>query len=274
MTPPPIPSWLPPLLACPVCLAPLAAGAACGCLRSLDLAAPVPDLLCGEAPLGDAYDRMADIADRRAETEPDRFTSIDRALLDATRGRTLELGCGTGRLLGGLVARTEELVGVDLSRESLQRARARGFTVLRADALRLPFAPRSFHTVVAGFGTFAHLPIAAAAREAARVLRPGGILAFHNFGARALASAQVLAGVVRLRRPRRTTRFHTDAIRRWRDVQAALDAAGLQVTDIDGRVHVPGLARLTDRRVRTRRPALLPWCWDVVVVARRDGVSG
>lgn len=269
MTPPPIPSWLTPLLACPICLSPLAAGVACGCGRSWDLAASVPDLLCGDAPLGEAYDHMADIADRRGQDEPARFTPIDRALLDAARGRTLELGCGTGRLLGGLAARTEELVGVDLSRESLQRARARGFTVLRADALRLPFAPRSFHTVVAGFGTFAHLPIDVAAREAARVLKPGGILAFHNFGARALASAQVLAGVVRLRRPRRTTGFHTDAIRRWRDVQVALDEAGLRVTEIDGRLHVPGLARITDRRVRIRRPGLLPWCWDVVVVAQK-----
>ncbi len=270
----PLPAWILDLLACPVCLEPLAPSQTCGCAPGWDLAAAVPDLLSAEAPLGDAYDRMADHADRRMENEPSRFTKIDLALLQATRGRTLDLGCGTGRMLGGLEAHSDQVVGVDLSRESLARARTRGHIVLRADALRLPFRHRSFHTVVAGFGTFAHLPIKAAAQEAARVLVPGGTLAFHNFGAKALASAQVLAGVVRLRRPRRTDTFHTDAIRRWRDVEAALRGAGFGVIEIDGRLHVPGVARLTDRRVQTRRPALMPWCWDVVVVARLGGVSG
>ena len=31
----------------------------------------------------------------------------------------------------------------------------------------------------------------------------------------------------------------------------------------------PGLTRLTDRRIRTSRPALLPWSWDVVVVSKK-----
>jgi len=208
------------------------------------------------------------------EHEAGRFIEIDRALLDAVRGPTLDLGCGTGRMLGPLGARCDQVVGVDLSRESLARAAQRGFTVLRADALRLPFRAGGFQTVVAGFGTFAHLPVSAAAQEAARVLAPGGTLAFHNFGAWALASAQILAGLVRLRRPRRTTSFHTDAIRRWADVEAALRGAGFDGIRVEGRVHVPGLARLTDRRVWTRQAALMPWCWDVVVVARKGGVSG
>jgi SAM-dependent methyltransferase len=270
----PLPAWLVDLLACPVCLEPIVPSEPCGCVRTWDLDAAVPDLLCADAPLGDAYDRMADHADQRMENEPARFTKIDQALLDAARGRTLDLGCGTGRMLGGLEARSEQVVGIDLSRESLTRARRRGFTVLRADALRLPFRHRSFHSVVAGFGTFAHLPIQAAAQEVARVLVPGGTLAFHNFGARALAAAQVLAGVVRLRRPRRTATFHTDAIRRWRDVEAALHGAGFGAIEVVGRLHLPGLARLTERRVRTHRAALMPWCWDVVVVARLDAVSG
>ena len=118
--------------------------------------------------------------------------------------------------------------------------------------------------------TFFGIELDAAAREVARVLYPGGTLAFHNFGGRALILAQILGGLVRLRRPRLTTGFHTDAIHRWRDVEAALAAAGLRVTEVEGRVHVPGLTRLTDRCIRTRGPALLPWSWDVVVVSKKS----
>ncbi|MFH1531241.1 MAG: class I SAM-dependent methyltransferase [Pseudomonadota bacterium] len=268
MTPPSLPAWLLDILACPVCHASLPSSGDCPCGQRFDLSATVPDLLIGDFPLGDAYDRMADTAARRAREEPERFTHIDHALLRAARGRTLDLGCGVGRMLGALEARAEHVVGVDLSGESLARARARGFTVVRADALRLPFRSGSFNAVVSGFGTFAHLPLRDAAREVARVLAPGGIFAFHNFGAKALVAAQVLAGLVRLRRPRLTTGFHTEAIRRWRDVEAALAAAGLRVIEAVGRLHVPGLARLSGRRLYTRRRFLLPWCWDVVIVAQ------
>ena len=269
MTPPSLPAWLLEILTCPDCIAPLPPTGTCVCGERWDLGADVPDFLHDATPLGDAYDRMADNADDRAQGEPERFTRIDGALLEAARGRTLDLGCGVGRMLGGLESRSEQVVGVDLSNESLIRAHGRGFTVLRADALHLPFRTGSFHAVVSGFGTFAHLPIEDAAQEISRVLVPGGLMAFHNFGRQALVSAQVIAGLVRLRRPRLTTGFHTNAMRRWRDVEAALSTAGLRVTRAEGRLHLPGLARLTSRRLHTRRRSLFPWCWDVVVVAQK-----
>jgi len=265
-----LPSWVLSVLACPACRLPLPATGTCRCGRHWGLDAEVPDLLGMDSPLGAAYDVMADSSECRGREEPERFTDIDRALLDVARGRTLDLGCGPGRMLGALESRCQEVLGVDLSRECLARARRKGHAVLRADALRLPFRDWSFHTVVAGFGTFAHLPLAPAAAEASRVLVPGGHLAFHNFGREALRGAALLAGLVRLRRPRSTGAFHSDPLGSWRDVEAALAGAGLQVLDAEGRLHVPGLARLTDRRIRVRARSLLPWSWDVVVVARKE----
>ncbi len=269
MTHPSLPPWLLEILACPDCIAPLPPTGTCVCGEHWDLGADVPDFLHDAMPLGAAYDRMADNAEERAQEEPERFTRIDRALLEVAGGRTLDLGCGVGRMLDELESRSEHVVGVDISTESLARAHGRGFTVLRADALHLPFRTGSFHAVVSGFGTFAHLPIEDAAWEVSRVLAPGGQVAFHNFGRLALVSAQVIAGLVRLRRPRLTTAFHTDAIRRWRDVETALSTAGLHVVQAEGRLHLPGLARLTSRRLYTRRRSLFPWCWDVVVVAQK-----
>ena len=160
-----LPTWLFEILACPLCGAALPQGGTCARGHRWDLSPAVPDFVGGDVPLGDAFDRMADMASRRARDEAERFVGIDQALLEAARGRTLDLGCGVGRMMGALGARAEHLVGVDLSRESLRRAAGAGYVVLRADGLRLPFRSDSFDAVVSGFGTFAHLPIADAARE-------------------------------------------------------------------------------------------------------------
>jgi len=113
-----------------------------------------------------------------------RARVLDAPLLDAARGarRVLELGAGTGRLLAQLDAPVA--IGVDVSPGMLARARARGLRVVRGDAQRLPFATAAFDAVVAGKGVFRYLDPDRGFAEAARVLRPGGVLALHQYGAR------------------------------------------------------------------------------------------
>jgi SAM-dependent methyltransferase len=110
--------------------------------------------------------------------------AISFALLEATplpQGvavpRLLDSGCGTGSILGHLAARGRA-VGVDLSPEAVRLARGRGVAVARAALLALPFADATFDCVTS-FDVIYHRWVAddaAAVREMARVLRPGGVL--------------------------------------------------------------------------------------------------
>jgi ubiquinone/menaquinone biosynthesis C-methylase UbiE len=103
-------------------------------------------------------------------------------------GPVLELGCGTGRLLLPLARTGARVTGVDRSAPMLARAaarrrrlpRARRPVIIRADIRALPFPARSFRVVIAPYGMLQSVipdrDLAAAIGEAARVLRPGGVL--------------------------------------------------------------------------------------------------
>lgn len=131
-----------------------------------------------------AYDRVAsryDALHSDSRTEK-RFDIIDSPQLAiARRGRVLELGCGTGRLLARVGSSTK--VGIDLSVPMLARARMRGLTAICADAEALPFAAGSFDALIAGKGTFRYLHYHRAFAECARVLAPLGRLAVHQYAA-------------------------------------------------------------------------------------------
>ncbi|HUQ08592.1 MAG TPA: class I SAM-dependent methyltransferase [Kofleriaceae bacterium] len=136
----------------------------------------------GAATYDERHGAPADPASRR------RTARIEAPLLAAVRGRgrLLELGVGTGRLLAQLArsgtgARTA--IGVDISAAMLAEAARKSLTVLRADAHRLPFAAARFDAILAGGGVFRYLDTDAALTECARVLAPGGVLAIHQFGA-------------------------------------------------------------------------------------------
>lgn len=91
--------------------------------------------------------------------------------------RILDAGCGTGNNLVHL-ARYGRPVGVDLSQEALVFCRTRGVAAARAALLNLPFRDGAFDCVTS-FDVIYHRWVeddAAAVREMARVLRPGGLL--------------------------------------------------------------------------------------------------
>ncbi len=88
----------------------------------------------------------------------------------------LDIGCGTGATLTGL-SRSGLAVGVDASQHALGFCRRRDQHVLvRAHGESLPFATGSADIITA-LDLLEHIPDdAAAVREFARVLRPGGVL--------------------------------------------------------------------------------------------------
>lgn len=147
--------------------------------------------------------------------------AISFALLDAAASDRhavlLDAGCGTGGNLPYL-GRRGRAVGVDLSEHALRLARSRGSKVARAALAALPFADGIFDAVVS-FDVLYHRWVAddaAAARELARVLRPGGLLLVRVPALKMLWGAHDEAVHTRHRYTRR-------------EVRALLRAAGLDV---------------------------------------------
>jgi SAM-dependent methyltransferase len=161
-------------------------------------------LASGEAPGPSAEaDRLEALYDRYAASQRKRRdwaasnpgnVAIRRELLDAVLelaaaplrdgGLVLDVGCGSGWLLGELPARgvdSGRLHGVDLIERRVKAAarRAPGATVERADARALPFPDRSFQLVLM-LTALSSMPsetaVAGALAEAARVVSASGLV--------------------------------------------------------------------------------------------------
>jgi len=98
-------------------------------------------------------------------------------LVEGARGRTLDVGCGTGRNLP-LYGASVRVIGLDPAWPSLLRARRRrpDAPLVQGSAEALPFRSATFDTVVSGL-VFCSVPDASQGlREVRRVLKPGGML--------------------------------------------------------------------------------------------------
>ena len=134
----------------------------------------------------DAFRRHgADWDENRALGLP--AAAIEAAVLDllpARIGAFLDIGTGTGRLLELVAPRAERAFGVDASRDMLALARARfaehgvadRCAVRQADMYRLPLPDGGFDVVALQMVLHYADDPAAALAEAARVLRPDGLL--------------------------------------------------------------------------------------------------
>jgi SAM-dependent methyltransferase len=88
----------------------------------------------------------------------------------------VDIGCGPGNLYASLGGKPQVLIGVDVSYGALEMAQQIGYTPLLADAHHLPFIA-GFADVVALNATLHHCDdMAKVLAQAARLVRPGGIL--------------------------------------------------------------------------------------------------
>jgi SAM-dependent methyltransferase len=134
---------------------------------------PTPDF----GVVAEVYDEV-----RPADAQWREVFQLLAAEAGLDRGRVLDIGCGTGRLVAALAERGVDASGVDVSPEMLAVARRKlpqcRFVEGRAE--QLPFGDAAFERVV--FGLVVHLVERPAAfAEAFRVLAPGGVAAIVTF---------------------------------------------------------------------------------------------
>jgi len=109
-------------------------------------------------------------------------TDLIDELLDVRDRDVLDVGCGEGWLVRRLAAAGARVIGIDPLPGALERARSEdpdhAERYLEGVAQALPFAPERFDIVIL-FNSLHHVPeehMDAALAEAARVLRPAGLL--------------------------------------------------------------------------------------------------
>jgi ubiquinone/menaquinone biosynthesis C-methylase UbiE len=118
----------------------------------------------------------------RAAMQIRKHTDVIRALLPLKGKRVLDVGCGDGALTRFLAREGATVTGIDISTETLARARAAekvsGADYAEGRGETLPYPDASIDGVVY-MNSLHHVPInvqAQAVAEAARVLKPGGLL--------------------------------------------------------------------------------------------------
>ncbi|NEU57335.1 class I SAM-dependent methyltransferase [Halorussus sp. MSC15.2] len=144
--------------------------------------------------LGDTatFDRTARFYDWFAPT-PDAAEFRDAlSFADREVERVLDVGGGTGR--GASALGVSERIVADAAEGMTQQARRNGFEAVRADAATLPFAAEGVDAVLVvdalhHFGDYER-----AVAEAARVLRPGGVLVIREIDPTSLVGRVVEVG--------------------------------------------------------------------------------
>jgi demethylmenaquinone methyltransferase/2-methoxy-6-polyprenyl-1,4-benzoquinol methylase len=116
----------------------------------------------------------------------ERVAKEMKHILDRRDAWVLDVCCGTGDLAFSLGRHAKaRIIGADFSHTMLVRARTKNgsspFTFLEADALRLPFADRSFDLITMAFGFRNLANYEDGLREMRRLLKRGGTLGILEF---------------------------------------------------------------------------------------------
>jgi len=110
-----------------------------------------------------------------------RVPEADLRVLGPVAGRDLlELGCGAAQWSIALRDLGARVIGLDLSTQQLTHARhaARDLLLVQASGEQLPFADACFDVVFCDHGALSFCDPVVSIPECARLLRPGGLLAF------------------------------------------------------------------------------------------------
>ena len=97
------------------------------------------------------------------------------------RGHILELACGTGILSSMLAERGKNVTGIDLTFEYLLTLKSKlNIPIAQGTAEVLPYRDESFDAIVSSY-LAKYADVQKVIDECWRVLKPGGIVVFHDF---------------------------------------------------------------------------------------------
>jgi ubiquinone/menaquinone biosynthesis C-methylase UbiE len=167
-------------------------------------------------------------------TEDAGLREMRRETLSQARGRTIDLGAGTGVNHPLFPTEVTELVMAEPDPHMLAKLREKiadgeGVQIVQASAQELPFEDDSFDTAVFTLVLCTVPDPAAALAEAARVLRPGGKLLFvEHVRAKDPGLARWQD---RLERP---WRFLGDGCHCNRDTTATIKASAFEIDQLEG----------------------------------------
>lgn len=185
-----------------------------------------------DATWGRAFSAFYDRAMR--STEEAGMREIRRETLAAARGRTIDIGAGTGINVELYPEAVTGLALAEPDEHMLRKLRSkvpgwrRGVEVVQAPADRLPFEDDSFDTAVFTLVLCTVPDPAAALKEAARVLKPDGELLFVEH---VRSPEPGLAGWQdRLERP---WRFVGDGCHCNRDTVATIEASPFEIDRVE-----------------------------------------
>ena len=190
--------------------------------------------------------------DSAAWWEPDGFLIGLHSLIDPVRvpyfasilddriapgSRILDIRCGGGFLAQGLSAGGYEITGVDPSTTALRAAQSTGIASLAAGwGERLPFASGTFDAAICSEVLEHVVSPVTVLSEAARVLRPGGVLLF-SVPNRTWISRLVLIGLAQRWRLSRVLPPHLHEWTRFirpDELKRMMDLNGLIIDDVTG----------------------------------------
>ena len=156
----------------------------------------------------------------------ERVPERHAAFLEAwVRGRTLDVGCGAGAVVGHLARQGHDAVGVDFVSDFIEYAKATyGGQFVRADAGALPFDDSAFDTVLA-FDLLEHVDDEQVLREMVRVARDRVVIAVP---ARTPAAVRETGLVYGHHEDRSHLRYYDEAA-----LRGLLEGAGLRVLEVE-----------------------------------------
>lgn len=110
-----------------------------------------------------------------------KFVAIVEHFVGDLAGKTiLDLGCGSGSLVGMFNERGASACGIDISSTFVETAKSRNLRVAQASMHQLPFPDEAFDGVVSHYALnyLPHKGQSMSLQEQYRVLRPNGVVVF------------------------------------------------------------------------------------------------
>jgi ubiquinone/menaquinone biosynthesis C-methylase UbiE len=169
-------------------------------------------------------------------------------------GVMLDFGCGTGSRTVHLIPAGWSLIGIDISKESINIAQSQGAAITQAteylvmDGEAMSFSNNKFDLIV-DYGSFSSLKMDLAIPEMVRVLKPGGsLIAIETLGHNLLFNCKRKWNVLRGNR----TTWAADHIMKkaeWRKLSAHFETVHIDYFGLTGLILVP-LIRFLPNKIK------------------------